>query len=416
MPEFFSLLHSNSSVSALDSLSQIQSLASLQSSPPIGAFTSSSASTAGNGSATDKKIQMSLQQLRELNSGSRATSRTSTPSSSQEVADVNHHATSTTTTTTTSSAPPPAATTTNKRKKRATPVAPAPAPATAKRGGRGRKAAAPPPTEDDEDDDEDEEEAGPKKIKSDKTRFDNSLVQLTKKFVDLVEKAPNGILDLKVAAETIDITKRRIYDVTCVLEGIGMIQKCSKNQIQWRGEDHSSKGAPNSAAADKNAIDNETRKLLEKEANIDNCTKNIQKNIQHVIQEAATARLFFAPQGTQLEVADPDEGMIPPARRYMIHLNSETRQPIDTTYWEPQTPAIAAYSPFEFQQHAHLHQSPGKLHHALQSNQQYPTFTEQMYGDQSTTTVNNTTESEYYFDSMIDSEAQSFDEFQNQST
>lgn len=29
--------------------------------------------------------------------------------------------------------------------------------------------------------------------------------------------------------------KRRIYDITNVLEGIGLIEKKSKNNIQWRG-------------------------------------------------------------------------------------------------------------------------------------------------------------------------------------
>lgn len=29
--------------------------------------------------------------------------------------------------------------------------------------------------------------------------------------------------------------KRRIYDITNVLEGIGLIEKKSKNNIQWKG-------------------------------------------------------------------------------------------------------------------------------------------------------------------------------------
>lgn len=31
------------------------------------------------------------------------------------------------------------------------------------------------------------------------------------------------------------VQKRRIYDITNVLEGIGLIEKKSKNNIQWRG-------------------------------------------------------------------------------------------------------------------------------------------------------------------------------------
>ena len=37
------------------------------------------------------------------------------------------------------------------------------------------------------------------------------------------------------AADTLAVRqKRRIYDITNVLEGIGLIEKKSKNSIQWR--------------------------------------------------------------------------------------------------------------------------------------------------------------------------------------
>lgn len=40
---------------------------------------------------------------------------------------------------------------------------------------------------------------------------------------------------LMQAAELLNVSqKRRIYDITNVLEGIGLIQKQSKNSVQWR--------------------------------------------------------------------------------------------------------------------------------------------------------------------------------------
>ena len=36
------------------------------------------------------------------------------------------------------------------------------------------------------------------------------------------------------AAENLKVQKRRIYDITNVLEGIGLIDKTHKNKIQWR--------------------------------------------------------------------------------------------------------------------------------------------------------------------------------------
>ncbi|KAM7420421.1 hypothetical protein PAMA_014914 [Pampus argenteus] len=66
-----------------------------------------------------------------------------------------------------------------------------------------------------------------------KTRYDTSLGLLTKKFVDLLAQSSDGVLDLNLAAETLQVQKRRLYDITNVLEGIHLIKKKSKNNIQW---------------------------------------------------------------------------------------------------------------------------------------------------------------------------------------
>lgn len=62
----------------------------------------------------------------------------------------------------------------------------------------------------------------------------SSLSLLTKKFVFLLEKAEEGTINLNRAAESLGVQKRRIYDITNVLEGIGLIEKKSKNNIQWK--------------------------------------------------------------------------------------------------------------------------------------------------------------------------------------
>lgn len=42
-------------------------------------------------------------------------------------------------------------------------------------------------------------------------------------FVELLQEAPNGVIDLKTAADMLAVRqKRRIYDITNVLEGIGL--------------------------------------------------------------------------------------------------------------------------------------------------------------------------------------------------
>lgn len=65
-------------------------------------------------------------------------------------------------------------------------------------------------------------------------RYDTSLGLLTKKFVDLLQESPDGSVDLNIASNKLNVQKRRIYDITNVLEGIGILEKKSKNNIQWK--------------------------------------------------------------------------------------------------------------------------------------------------------------------------------------
>jgi transcription factor E2F3 len=42
------------------------------------------------------------------------------------------------------------------------------------------------------------------------------------------------MVDLNDAAVHLNVQKRRIYDITNVLEGIGLIEKTMKNKIKWK--------------------------------------------------------------------------------------------------------------------------------------------------------------------------------------
>ena len=66
-------------------------------------------------------------------------------------------------------------------------------------------------------------------------RYLSSLTVLTKKFVELIRESQNGMVDLKEVAKLLLVQKRRIYDITNVLEGIGLVEKRPKGNILWRG-------------------------------------------------------------------------------------------------------------------------------------------------------------------------------------
>lgn len=73
---------------------------------------------------------------------------------------------------------------------------------------------------------------GKKLKKHNKNRKNNSLDMIAKKFIQCVIDERKNKINLKSIIEKIKVKKRRIYDVTNVLEGIGLIKKCTKNEIQ----------------------------------------------------------------------------------------------------------------------------------------------------------------------------------------
>ncbi|XP_047243106.1 transcription factor E2F6 isoform X2 [Girardinichthys multiradiatus] len=77
-----------------------------------------------------------------------------------------------------------------------------------------------------------QEQLVPAKIQ---TREETSLPVLTRRFLDLFLNAPDGSLDLRHAITSLKTRRRRVYDITNVLQGIQLIEKESVNRIKWIG-------------------------------------------------------------------------------------------------------------------------------------------------------------------------------------
>ncbi|XP_071710460.1 transcription factor E2FA-like [Rutidosis leptorrhynchoides] len=177
-------------------------------------------------------------------------------------------------------------------------------------------------------------------------RYDSSLGLLTKKFINLIKHAEDGILDLNNAAETLDVQKRRIYDITNVLEGIGLIEKKLKNRIRWKGLDSLKPGELEDDVA---RLQADVQKLSMEEHRLDENIREMQEKMRDMSEDNRNQKWLFvteddikglpcfqnetliaikAPHGTTLEVPDPDEAVDYPQRRYRIILRS-TMGPID---------------------------------------------------------------------------------------
>uniref|UniRef100_A0A8D0GQL9 E2F transcription factor 2 n=1 Tax=Sphenodon punctatus TaxID=8508 RepID=A0A8D0GQL9_SPHPU len=129
----------------------------------------------------------------------------------------------------------------------------------------------------------------PKTPKSpgEKTRYDTSLGLLTKKFIHLLSESEDGVLDLNRAAEVLEVQKRRIYDITNVLEGIQLIRKKSKNNIQWMGtgifEDAS-------VAARQQCLRQELAEIAKNERKLDELIQDCTLQLKHLTDDDTNQR------------------------------------------------------------------------------------------------------------------------------
>ncbi|XP_028448486.1 transcription factor E2F5 isoform X2 [Perca flavescens] len=177
-------------------------------------------------------------------------------------------------------------------------------------------------------------------VRSTPSRHEKSLGLLTMKFVSLLQEAKDGVLDLKVAADSLAVKqKRRIYDITNVLEGVGLIEKKNKNIIQWRGENSGSQ--TQEVLEHVKVLKAQISELEAHEKELDNQKTWLEENIKHLNHHPITSTYKFvthedicnafkgdtvlavvAPAGTQLEVPLPETGQS--GQKYQVNIRSHS--------------------------------------------------------------------------------------------
>ena len=139
--------------------------------------------------------------------------------------------------------------------------------------------------------------------------------------------------------------KRRIYDITNVLEGIGLIQKKHKNKIQWIG---SSDDNDEPYMCESASLSKELEALVEEEKKLDYWTNQIQESLNQLTKDPSYTEYAYvtfddiknlpnltdcqnetllairAPPGTNLEVPSPDSLPLDEKERYQILLHSNS--------------------------------------------------------------------------------------------
>ncbi|KAL8059160.1 hypothetical protein ABFX02_03G068200 [Erythranthe guttata] len=173
-------------------------------------------------------------------------------------------------------------------------------------------------------------------------RYDSSLGLLTKKFIKLIQEAKDGTLDLNRTADVLQVQKRRIYDITNVLEGIGLIEKTTKNHIRWKGF-----GTVGSQKLDDGVsyLKAEVEHLSAEECRLDNQIRDKQESLRELISNQNCKKNLFltkddimslpslrnqtviaveAPRASSIAVPDPDEDIGFCQKQYSLMIRSTT--------------------------------------------------------------------------------------------
>uniref|UniRef100_A0A3Q4I5V5 E2F transcription factor 1 n=1 Tax=Neolamprologus brichardi TaxID=32507 RepID=A0A3Q4I5V5_NEOBR len=173
---------------------------------------------------------------------------------------------------------------------------------------------------------------------AEKSRYDTSLNLTTKRFLDLLSQSADGVVDLNWASQVLDVQKRRIYDITNVLEGIQLISKKSKNNIQWLGNRIDA-----ALVSRHKELQREVCDLTDAEEQLDELISKCNLQLRLLTEDPQNKKYPFcfeyqdlrqsfdspdqlvmvirAPPETQMQVSEPSEG-------YQVSLKS-TRGPID---------------------------------------------------------------------------------------
>ncbi|CAJ1049141.1 transcription factor E2F5-like [Xyrichtys novacula] len=176
--------------------------------------------------------------------------------------------------------------------------------------------------------------------------YQRSLVSLrlfATKFVKMVQEAQGGVLDLRKASVLLGVKKkRRIYDITSVLEGVGLIEKLPHGKVRWKGTFPVENSRELSIRlmelrSELDDLELKEHTLDQQKFWVEQSIRNTAEDLSHLTYvnhedicncfNGQTLLAVEPPQGTQLDIPIPKAVLNGPVR-YQIHLKS-INGPID---------------------------------------------------------------------------------------
>ena len=175
-----------------------------------------------------------------------------------------------------------------------------------------------------------------------KPRQENSLGELTKNFINYIRKSGRNTVNINELVKELKVKKRRIYDITNVLKGIGYVQKHAKNEISWIRTEVLNNFSNSLLYNLKQDINNKKNEFLELEKvnkSLDTEIEKIKDEFNLISQEEDLNQYGYitftdlndlsnnekydllaikAPKGTSIDIIDPNE-----AKKSYLKLKNE---------------------------------------------------------------------------------------------
>jgi len=216
--------------------------------------------------------------------------------------------------------------------------------------------------------------------------FDSgTLGDIARKFVKYLLANGGKDIDLNHAVDEIDVPKRRIYDVTNVLEGCNLIEKKEKNSVTWIGHKH--KPSTSTLTREIDALKKQNSFLEKNLHAMEEQVMDYYRQQQDNVPPRAQTHLYVsredlskaypdnqvivvrAPPVTVMSVPDPDSGPARGMRRFEVSLNVPDNSPgeIEISMIKSQESESSSH-----RHHYHQGQShPGSMLNQRRSHEDY---------------------------------------------
>lgn len=200
---------------------------------------------------------------------------------------------------------------------------------------------------------------------------ETTLTNLTRRFLDLLDNSTERVIDLNDASRKLVVPKRRIYDITNVLEGIGLLTKIAKNKTKWIDcPSDSAFAAPNA----RDISDRELNDLRQTYELLDEGVKEMEENISKIRAGGSYVtyqdfKTSFKDQ-TVIAIKAPPDTFLLVDDQHVITVKCERSEPIEVYLCPQYANTNNINNPTQLQppQPHHHHQQPQKQQNGYQIN------------------------------------------------